>query len=83
MTAENTKVVNPKSFDIALRATWEIEALTNLMTSKSGQDDIDTYETLIAVKGLAVRIRQLNSILMSVIDDPSSDPEDLKCNLGY
>jgi hypothetical protein len=59
--------------DVAMRATWEIEALMNTIISQE-PDDMNG----ILVRGLAIRAKQLNSAAMAALSDESHDIAELR-----
>ncbi|MGZ8983522.1 MAG: hypothetical protein ACXW11_06155 [Methylotenera sp.] len=64
---------------IALGATYEIESLLLLMIesfNKSYREE-DTAIDPLAMKGVAMRIKQLNSVLMSAVGDDSENNRSL------
>jgi hypothetical protein len=58
--------------DVALRATWEIEALMNAIISQN-TDEMNG----ILIRGLAIRAKQLNNAAMSALDDEDHDMAEL------
>jgi len=65
---------------VALKATWEIEALSELI--RSGLPQLSDGEH-IAIKGLAIRIHQLNSVIMSALGDMGESVDELLDRAGY
>lgn len=63
--------------NLALSATYEIEALSKLIVDRASSMDEkteDVYSEGLVLKGLAMRIKQLNSVIMEVMSSPP--PED-------
>lgn len=64
---------------LCIHATYQIEAMSNALMKAARDNPDGSFPSL--AQGLAVRIHQLNSVIMQTLDD-DSDPEiDLLCNV--
>lgn len=88
-TDSNTEVINnsltaPWRHDLALEATYEIDAMARLLIKhiKHIEPSSCFDNELFAFKGIAMRIIDLNSVAMSAISDPGETAEDLERRLG-
>jgi len=72
---KKTSLINDELGTIALEATWEIEGLTNLIVKEL--EECPEVENL-ALRGIALRVKRLNSVIMSAIgDSPNATSDDL------
>lgn len=67
-------VVTPEGRALALQAAWEIEALADaaLALMAAGSDGAD-----LAVRGIAIRVRDLAGASMTALDDNQADLGDV------
>lgn len=72
-TENETPIADGERTLLALEATWEIEVLSKLIMEAS--ENFDT--TALIFRGLGSRIKDLNSVVMSAIDDEMCTNADL------
>lgn len=70
--------------DIAMQASYEIYAMARLIIHDTKRlDIIGAFDSeFLAFKGIAMRIIDLNNIVMSAINDPVETADDLALRLG-
>lgn len=71
--------------ELALHATWEIEILTKAVIdqAKAIQDSHDSlWSEAFLMKGLLMRIKELNSVVMASIGDGDMPMTDIKRTVG-
>ncbi|MFL9610159.1 hypothetical protein ACKF11_08755 [Methylobacillus sp. Pita2] len=82
---KTTAFIDDARGEIALKATWEIEALTKELIERSktiGEDHVDLWHESLFIKGVSMRIKELNSIVIGAIGDGSESPSRLQQRLG-
>lgn len=83
---ENPEAIpNQERSKIALEATWEIEALTLELVGKCKtieDDKVDLFSESLVIKSVLMRIKELNSIIMSSINDAVETNDQLRHRLG-
>lgn len=67
--------------ELATDATWEAEGLIEMGLRMIADRSDSSLTTLYAVRGLLVRLRQLNSTIMSALDDQCVTTRDLEAAL--
>jgi hypothetical protein len=80
----NNDLTAPWRREIAIEASYEIEAMSKLVLSEVKRIDKagDFDDELLALKGVIHRISQLNEIVMAAIDFPGETNESLRLRLG-
>ncbi len=70
---------------IALKATWEIEALAKELIERSksiGEDHCDLWHESLFIKSVSMRIKELNSIVIGAAGDGTESLSRLEQRLG-
>lgn len=79
-----TGFVDDERGKVALRATYEIEALLDIIIEKSkNKESEDVREIKDIARGLSCRIKDLNSVVMSAIGDDLENNESLLLRAGH
>lgn len=84
--ASGSKEGTPRrSMDAALEAAWEMDALLALLLREVGPgkvyDSPEAAQDAMRTRGLAMRMRDLTSVLMSVVGNDGHDPAPLEAKL--
>ena len=82
----NTSYIDPVRGDIAREATYEIDALCELLLQQAeGVRYIHEHHGMtigLQMRGIARRMRELNSVILSSIDDSMATNDELKSTVG-
>ena len=78
-TSKNTCFIDESRGEIALNASYEIESLAQLMINVLNQHYVNDDHKIdpVALRGLSMRIKDLNSVIMSATGDSSEDNRSL------
>ena len=77
-TSENGSVTMEKArHDVCLQAAWELDAIATMLSDAVENTDQDAFASMLRVRCLAGRVRELANALMAGLYDPEVTVKEL------